>query len=153
MLSVRFPNIMLPDSASSPLGSIGYIQYEIRPTIGHPNGTIIHNTASIFFDYNAPIVTNTTANQYYSNVGVEELEQNALRLYPNPAQDFVTLESNASIKQIRIIGLDGRLYGTEKVHQLNKYSLSVSNLLSGVYFVEVTTPAGVQTIRFVKTDI
>lgn len=55
-----FQDIMLPDSAADPLGSQGYVKFNINisPTAQHL--TTIENTASIFFDYNAPIVTNTT---------------------------------------------------------------------------------------------
>lgn len=65
LLTVRFNNIMLPDSMSNYLGSMGYFQYRIKPFTNLPSGTQIENTAYIYFDYNAPIITNTTQNNYY----------------------------------------------------------------------------------------
>ena len=56
-LDFKFPNIMLPDSASNPAGSQGFVQYRIKPKANLPLGTQIENTAHIYFDYNAAITT------------------------------------------------------------------------------------------------
>lgn len=61
-----FNNIMLPDSNMNEPASHGYIIYKIRTLPGVPVGEIINNTASIFFDDNPPIITNTTQHQIYS---------------------------------------------------------------------------------------
>ena len=63
-LLVQFPNIYLSDSTTSSDSSKGFFQYRIKPLSGLGCGTQIHNTASIYFDFNAPIVTNTTINSY-----------------------------------------------------------------------------------------
>jgi uncharacterized repeat protein (TIGR01451 family) len=60
VLTVRFPGINLPDSLNDPDGSTGFLQYRIKPKQNLPAGTQIENTAWIYFDYNAPIVTNTS---------------------------------------------------------------------------------------------
>jgi uncharacterized repeat protein (TIGR01451 family) len=62
LLKFSFPNIHLPDSNSNEPGSHGYIQFKIRAKDSLAIGSTIENTANIFFDFNAPIITNTTAN-------------------------------------------------------------------------------------------
>jgi len=57
-----FPNINLPDSNSNEPASHGYIQYKIKLQNGLPLGTQFQNTAYIYFDFNPPVVTNTTIN-------------------------------------------------------------------------------------------
>lgn len=59
-LEFAFPNIMLPDSGANQLASNGYFTYEVAPKAGLPLGTVIDNSASIYFDFNAPVKTNTT---------------------------------------------------------------------------------------------
>jgi uncharacterized repeat protein (TIGR01451 family) len=61
--SVRFNflNIMLEDSATNEPESKGWVQYRIKPNTGLAEGMQINNTASILFDLNAPIVTNTVS--------------------------------------------------------------------------------------------
>lgn len=54
-----FQNILLADSNRNEPASHGYITYRIRPKINLSIGDIIRNSASIYFDFNAPIKTNT----------------------------------------------------------------------------------------------
>jgi len=55
-----FQDIMLPDSGADPLGSQGYVKFHINISSSAQHLTTIHNTASIFFDFNPPIITKTT---------------------------------------------------------------------------------------------
>jgi uncharacterized repeat protein (TIGR01451 family) len=57
-----FPHINLVDSLVSASGSVGWIQYKVRSRSHLPIGTQITNTASIYFDNNPAVVTNTTVN-------------------------------------------------------------------------------------------
>jgi hypothetical protein len=69
-------------------------------------------------------------------IGLIEIEQNALKIYPNPTKeylqlDFDKLEGN---KQLSLIDLQGKIvmqFETEK----DNYYLSTSNLKKGVYFL------------------
>jgi PKD domain/Secretion system C-terminal sorting domain len=55
-----FPNILLVDSFRNEPASHGFISYSIDLNAGVPLGTTISNSASIYFDFNAPVLTNTT---------------------------------------------------------------------------------------------
>ncbi len=63
VVKFNFPNINLPDSTTDEPNSHGYVQYRVRLNDGLVPGTVINNTAYIYFDFNAPVVTNTTFNQ------------------------------------------------------------------------------------------
>ncbi|MFN6379877.1 MAG: FG-GAP-like repeat-containing protein [Flavobacteriales bacterium] len=65
LLTFYFPNIMLPDSASDPLGSIGYVKFRINHAPSVEPGDVIENLVNIFFDFNPPITTNTEINTMY----------------------------------------------------------------------------------------
>lgn len=68
----RFDNINLLDSASSPLGSQGFVKFTAEPVADIADGTKIYNTADIYFDLNSPITTNTFVNEIYDcDVGIE----------------------------------------------------------------------------------
>ncbi|MCB0765079.1 MAG: VCBS repeat-containing protein, partial [Flavobacteriales bacterium] len=62
VLVIRLQNILLPDSASDPLGSQGFVSFRTGLVPGLPHGTEISNTAGIYFDLNPPIITNSTLN-------------------------------------------------------------------------------------------
>jgi hypothetical protein len=55
---------MLPDSHINEPASHGWLMYRIKLKDNLALGTQITNTASIYFDYNAPVVTNTTLNTF-----------------------------------------------------------------------------------------
>lgn len=67
LLKFRFDGIMLPDSGSHMDSSSGFVQYRMKARSGYNAGTQIRNTAYIYFDYNDPVVTNTTLNTYVRN--------------------------------------------------------------------------------------
>lgn len=54
-----FDDINLPDSNSDESGSNGYVAFKIKPKPGLAIGDIISGDASIYFDFNPPIFTNT----------------------------------------------------------------------------------------------
>ena len=59
-LVFRFNGINLPDSGSDYLGSEGFVKFRMRVMPGLPSGTAITNNAGIYFDLNAPVITNST---------------------------------------------------------------------------------------------
>ena len=62
MVTFLFTNILLPDSVVNEPGSHGFVKYRIWPLSDLPLGTAVENSASIFFDNNAAVLTNTTKN-------------------------------------------------------------------------------------------
>ena len=59
-LTFTFDDIALPDSTIDLLGSQGFIKYSIKPKADAPFNQRIENRAAIYFDFNEPIITNTT---------------------------------------------------------------------------------------------
>ncbi|MEN2284501.1 T9SS type A sorting domain-containing protein, partial [Algoriphagus sp. SE2] len=76
-----------------------------------------------------------------------------VRMYPNPARDLVNLQSNdpeEKLGEISVFDVRGRLvqsYLPEMVENGNKYTISVSNLAAGVYFLTTTTEEGVSQLQ------
>jgi len=62
VLKFNFPNIHLPDSNTNEPASHGYVQFKIKAKDSLTLGNAIENTANIYFDFNAPVITNTTSN-------------------------------------------------------------------------------------------
>jgi uncharacterized repeat protein (TIGR01451 family) len=63
-----FNNVLLPDSNINEEASHGYIVYRIKPKTTLVAGDVINNTASIYFDYNLPVQTNTEKTVVASDV-------------------------------------------------------------------------------------
>ena len=60
VLKFTFSNILLPDSNVNEPASHGSVMYSIRQNVSNAIGDTIENTANIYFDFNAPVITNTT---------------------------------------------------------------------------------------------
>ena len=71
-LTFNFHNIYLPDSTADFEGSQGYVAYRIKTLEGIPEETIINNSAGIYFDFNDPILTNTTENAMLSTFDFDQ---------------------------------------------------------------------------------
>ncbi len=68
LVTFDFSDIFLPDSTSDFEGSNGYVMFSIQSNGGLSEFTDIENTASIFFDFNPPIITNTALNVMVSSI-------------------------------------------------------------------------------------
>jgi hypothetical protein len=62
LVSFHFDNILLPDSTTNEQESHGHVRFRLRLQEGLEHGTEITNSASIHFDLNPPVVTNTVLN-------------------------------------------------------------------------------------------
>lgn len=61
VLEWTFENILLPDSTADEAGSHGFLTFTVEQNANLAAGTEINNTAYIYFDFNAPVITNTTS--------------------------------------------------------------------------------------------
>ncbi len=162
VVTFTFDNINLPDSTTSPLGSIGIIMYSIHQKPALTNGTQIKNSASIYFDYNEPVKTNTTLNTIDNGSGVTEINnQNVFDLtaYPNPASNSVYLlvnssfaSSNSTVKFYNILGTQVLSQSVKLQNGKNIFTTDVTSLAAGMYFVEITngTESVMKKISIVK---
>jgi uncharacterized repeat protein (TIGR01451 family) len=137
-LSVYFPNIQLPDSTTDAQGSIGFIQYRIKPKHGWVMPYKIKNTAYIYFDFNAPIITNTTYNSILDiATNVDENTEGNLMIYPNPTNNTLKIETSSDKKQIMMIfDLTGNMVLSQTLEQ-GKTEVNVSHLAVGIYTMQV----------------
>jgi len=147
VLEWTFNNIILPDSnANEPL-SHGFVKFEVEQEPDLPLGTLIENTAAIYFDFNAPIITNTyfhtiKEDVYSLSVSVDEplVEDMQVLVHPNPFSHQTTIEvQGKDYQQLQLLVYDMR--GQKVVQQStassNRIQLSRGNLTAGVYVYQL----------------
>lgn len=76
----------------------------------------------------------------------DELEIN---VYPNPAQDFITISSSQKVDRIRIFDITGKVVSDKKNPQSTS-TLDVSMLSKGIYIIELKHGQSTKRIRFNK---
>ncbi len=148
-LVFSFDNILLPDSNVNLVASNGFIKYSIKQIDGNPDGTKITNEANIFFDFNEPILTNTTVHTIGSAFLVSDiidsqpLAEERVKIYPNPTNEGLWIEK-LKIEdplEIKIYGSDGKvLHSTQLSETLNYFPRSTFQ--NGVNFYKITTTDG-----------
>ena len=69
LATFTFDNIMLPDSNVNEIASHGFAKYRIKLISGLPAGTVIQNSAEIYFDLNPPVLTNSKYHTLYDCSG------------------------------------------------------------------------------------
>ncbi|MFN0203214.1 MAG: SprB repeat-containing protein, partial [Bacteroidia bacterium] len=112
VLVFTFNNINLADSASNEPESHGHVLYAIRLKKNLPLGTEIRNKAAIYFDYNAPIITNEVLNTLYQPISIEDENfAKSVSLVPNPTTNESMLSfsnENGELYALIISDLAGR---------------------------------------------
>ena len=152
IVEFAFPNIQLPDSSTNEPKSHGYVQFSIQPKAGLPINTKIENSAAIYFDYNAPIITNFATTEVKLTTGLASNKNLDFKLYPNPTNGTVRIElpyigdgnwilSDISGRQIKT----NYFANGEKVMELN-----LSDLPLGTYFITIQLGGNVSTAKIVK---
>ncbi len=145
----NFPNINLPDSNTNEPLSHGYVQYKIKLKENLPVGTTINNTAFIYFDFNAPVVTNTTTNTIVTTTSISEIRSlnSEIRLYPNPTNNTLNIQTkNFNPVLVSVFDINGKKISEQKYIS----QIDVSALTSGIYFIELKGKDGVARKKFVK---
>ncbi len=137
VLTWIFNPLFLPDSSSNSSASKGFVSFSVK--LNQPLIEVasqIENKASIYFDYNPAVITNTVTNTVIDNVDYINKPGLNLTVSPNPFTDqtqflFKGLKGNFDFKVENVLG--------EKIisiHDISTDHLSLkrSNLSSGIYF-------------------
>lgn len=143
-----FENINLPfDDANND----GYVAFKIKTKPTLVLGNTFTNSASIYFDYNFPIVTDpaTTTVAALSNQDFDF--GTYFTLYPNPAKEILNFETKNEIgvKSVSVYNTLGQIViAITNVDNLK--DIDVSSLTAGSYFVKVYTDKGNAVSKFIK---
>ena len=147
----NFDNIMLPDSTSDPVGANGHVYFRIKPNV-FSEGTVIPNTAEIYFDFNPPIITNTFTSTFQTPLSIDEPEVIELSLSPNPSTGLVNIGlSNAILDDASVVlyDLQGRIALSRKLTQ-EQSTINIEALPVGVYLIELKQGDSSYTGKIIK---
>ena len=149
-LTWRFDDIQLPVSVANTNTGKGYITFQVKPRVGYAVGDIIPNTASIYFDFNPAIITNTFNTEFVAQLGVDEFENGDFVFYPNPVSDIVTVsvKNNGTIAAIAVYDMLGKVILSEKTTTTDSSkTFDLSSVSKGVYLLEVTSDTNLKVIK------
>jgi hypothetical protein len=149
-LTWKFDNIQLPVSvADSEIGK-GYVTFKVKMKPGFNVGDIVPNTASIYFDNNPAIITNTFTTEFYNLLSTANFNALDFLLYPNPSNQLVQISIPNTTEMMDTVTLYDVLGKSIKVINniaANQLTLDVSEMAKGVYFVEIQTESNNKMIK------
>jgi hypothetical protein len=153
IVKFTFQNINLPDSFRNVAASQGFVKFRIKQKKDLPIGTKINNKAGIYFDFNDPIITNTTLHTVARDVLITAIvEPNktpnslTINVSPNPFAEHTTFEllendkpfnRDFSTTKFELYDALGRLLRSEKITN-DRFDFHRKELTSGLYFFKIT---------------
>ncbi len=144
-----FENIQLPfDDANND----GFVVFKIKTKPNLVIGDTFSNTASIYFDYNFPIITGPAITTVANPLADQDFEfESYFSVNPNPAENQLNIitKQNISISSISIYNTLGQLVQVIPNAKVTSI-IDVSSLKSGNYFIQIITQKGTSTSKFIK---
>lgn len=143
VLRFRFDHILLPDSNINEPASHGFIKFRASQQPDNPNGTLIENRAAIYFDFNEPVLTNTTFHTIGDHFIMVQTDDPAgatpIRVYPNPSASVAIFEMPAHTDRA-VFQLTDRLGQSQRsdIFSGRQYRFERGVLPAGVYFYKIT---------------
>lgn len=144
-----FDDIQLPPSVPNTNIGHGFVTFQIKPKAGYALGDVIPNTASIYFDFNPAIVTNTCTTEFVPNLSNTTFDLDQLHYAPNPVQDQLTISNTTPIEKVSITNTLGQIV-LEQTLQTTEAQINLSQLNSGVYFVKATAQKQSKVFKIIK---
>ena len=144
LMRFHFDDILLPDSNVNEPASHGYIYFRVKGNQANIDPTVVTNSANIYFDFNPPIITNTTLTTFSnSTVGIAPIggpEAGTIRLSPHPMQESTLLLFDG-IKDhshlLELMDISGRTVKPTVTFKGTSYLLQRESLSSGTYFIKI----------------
>lgn len=146
-----FKNIMLPDSNTNEPQSHGMVSYSIKLKDNLPAGTQIKNTAGIYFDFNSPVITNTTVNTIVDPLSIKENKNSSkFNLFPNPANEqiYIGMKEITGEKEITVVDAIGKVVFKKKSASETEI-INTKAFSNGIYYMILKSDNTIQNQKFV----
>lgn len=134
----QFNDIMLPDSNSNPEGSMGFVQFKIKPAATFELNDSINNEVYIYFDFNPPVITNI------ATVACKLPEKYAASenlIFPNPVSDKFSIALSAEYEnqqtELLIYSMSGEVIKRYQFISEKFVTVNLSDVKAGMYIVVI----------------
>ncbi|HLP65319.1 DUF7619 domain-containing protein [Flavobacterium sp.] len=141
-LKWTFEDILLPPSIPDTTVGKGYVTFRVKPKSGYAIGDIIENTASIYFDFNPAIITNTFSTEFVAALDRYDFNYNTVFIAPNPAKTSFEIQLKNTDEVVALVTINDLVGKTIKTFQSESESeiiIDVSDLSKGIYLIEIST--------------
>ncbi len=115
-----------------------------------PAGLIVQYGFSVTGINANPITETTNGNVVVTAtaLGISEVKDSKVSLFPNPAHNMLTIQSGVNVAKVEVMNTLGQTVLSST--SLNNGTLDVSALTNGMYILHVTSEAGTSAYKFLK---
>lgn len=107
---------------------------------------IVEDDNAIAVNGSVELVSDTTLTETLSYIGLEEVSESLLKVYPNPANNHIQLDVN-DLYTYEIYNLSGKVIQKGTVDGSNA-QISTAHLNNGMYFIMLTNENNNKTVKF-----
>lgn len=133
-----FDKIYLTPKKQDSVKSKGFVNFVARINSVLREGDSIQNRASIYFDYNKPIITNFAVLFFpygYTGSTTEVIRTAGWSLFPNPAEDVLTIGKLQGKRTFEIFNMQGRSVWKHQAETQDDIRIQVGSWSRGVYMM------------------
>lgn len=145
-LSNKSQNIVLADAFGNEIDRVEYFDSLPWPLAADGFGSYLQLTSTSLDNNIASswiASTSTLANDNFI------LDNSKTVIYPNPATNLISINSNITINKFEIIDMYGKILVINAINS-EKVSIDISDFSNGIYFVKIYTEFGVKTEKLIK---
>ena len=142
ILTWIFNPLFLPDSLTDVNGSKGFVMFSVKRKSNLPTGATISNRASIYFDYNTPVATNTVRDTVANPNYIFEVHGNSnveVKAFPNPFSDIANIIVSGITAEFgfELYDVTGRLQQSLPSVGNSQFQIHRNQLQGGVYLYRI----------------
>jgi hypothetical protein len=142
ILTWVFNPYRLPDSLTNARASQGFVSFTVKKKKNLPIGTLISNRASVYFDYNEPILTNTVLDTVAMPLYIPDVKADnniTVKAFPNPFASLthIVVDGLKGKYDFELYDVTGRLKKKITGIENNQFDLQRDNLAQGIYFYRI----------------
>lgn len=123
---------------STDLPIAGEVSQTFTPTVNGTYAVIVYNDAC----------DDTSTCVVIDYIGIKEISQEMIQLFPNPTRDFVTIKMSSSSAQVEVVDAQGKILETSTVD--NGGTINLDAYETGIYLFRITTENGTTLHRISK---
>ena len=167
VFSFTYATMVSKNNSYADIDQVGKAYYNGRPTIEKKVELAAKEVSGIMIwelgqdKYDSYSLLSTIHNKFTSLgkittglcgnvVSANEIADNGIKIYPNPATDNITIESNNIDKiEISVFNIYGQKLLMQSQVQMSTYNLNIANLPRGVYLIKTKNRGNVKVHRVI----
>ncbi len=96
------------------------------------------------------LLSNITVNGVSTDITSANDKEETFVIYPNPVQNTLHINAQSELESIKVFSASGKLMMQKQLSTVKGYSLNVSTLGTGIYFIQVGSRQGISIRQIIK---